>query len=232
MITVIQPDPWVSLDSFQRWFPEHEVRIIDPTSQPLPAITDIGDGLLLLGGRQNALDHQASAWIPPLQALLRDAYAHNVAVLGICLGHQILADTFGGTVCLAHPGGAEEGVYPISLTAAGVQDPYFASLSQPIVVQQSHNDCVLKAPAAAEVLATSATGSIQAFRLGTLVGVQFHPEASAATMQAWAEGEHGEYEAENPGIGARMFTEVQAHAAQLEDVRQAIATAFKQATCQ
>src|SRR4051794_25595431 len=60
---------------------------------PLPPLEAI-DGIVSLGGGQNALD-------PSLQAeaaLLREATARDVPVLGVCLGAQLLAHALGGTV--------------------------------------------------------------------------------------------------------------------------------------
>ena len=54
------------------------------------------DGWLVSGSRSGA--YEDHPWIPPLEAFLREAYAAEVPIVGICFGHQILAQALGGTV--------------------------------------------------------------------------------------------------------------------------------------
>lgn len=54
------------------------------------------DGWLITGSRHGA--YEDHAFIPPLEAFIRDAYAAHVPMVGICFGHQILAQALGGRV--------------------------------------------------------------------------------------------------------------------------------------
>jgi GMP synthase-like glutamine amidotransferase len=54
------------------------------------------DGWLITGSRFGAYEHHP--WIPPLEEFIRTAYAAHVPVVGVCFGHQIIAQAMGGRV--------------------------------------------------------------------------------------------------------------------------------------
>ena len=54
------------------------------------------DGWLITGSRHGA--YEDHPWIPPLEEFIRDAYAAQVPLVGICFGHQIIAQAMGGKV--------------------------------------------------------------------------------------------------------------------------------------
>ncbi len=68
-------------------------RVID--GQFPAAVTDC-DGWLITGSRHGA--YEDHPWIPPLEDFIRAAFAANVPVVGICFGHQIIAQAMGGRV--------------------------------------------------------------------------------------------------------------------------------------
>ena len=63
--------------------------------QPLPASVN-ADALVVFGGEQSALDDHTHPYLPALAELMADFTAQDKAVLGICLGSQLLARAFGG----------------------------------------------------------------------------------------------------------------------------------------
>lgn len=145
-----------------------------------------GDLLILLGGRADALGTQASPWLPAVHELLNSAHEAGTPVLGICLGHQIIADCFGGEVSVVLPAQDEEGATRVSLTDAGLVDPLLGPLGETFVVEQCHHDAVVALPPGAQLLASSQHCPIQAMRLGSIVSVQFHPECSLEVAIQWA----------------------------------------------
>ena len=89
-LTVLQPETDVPLDRFEQWLEPHvRMSLIDLSKKDLPQLNAIGDGLVVLGGRMSA--HDEHRWIEPAKDLLADATEIGIPVLGICLGHQLLA---------------------------------------------------------------------------------------------------------------------------------------------
>jgi GMP synthase-like glutamine amidotransferase len=105
--------------------------------------------------------------------------------LGICLGHQLLAEAVGGQVGPAKT--PEVGVLTVAKTAMGAADPMLGNLANPINVLQWHGAEVFELPAGATVLASTAACPIQAFRFGShAYGAQFHVEVTKDTVEQWA----------------------------------------------
>ena len=186
-ITVLQPDPISPLQRLGSWLERvgAELDVVDLNQTP-PRIDDTTSALILLGGRTNALDTEAAPWLPAVHDLLRAAHSSGMPVLGICLGHQIIADCFGGEVSVGLASQDEEGTARVSLTEAGLADPLFGALDPELVVVESHHDAVVSLPPGAQLLASSARCPIQAMRLGSIVSVQFHPECSPDVAGQWA----------------------------------------------
>ena len=156
-------------------------------SASMPDIMTDASGIILLGGRMSALDDATHPWLQTIYSLVHAAVKNHVPVLGICLGHQIIAQALGGRVELNSSSGAQEGPYSVALTAAGAQDPVLGPLGTfgDLVLYESHNDVVAELPPGATELATSAECPVQAFRYGSAWGVQFHPEAAPDDMERW-----------------------------------------------
>lgn len=197
-ILVLQPDPRVTLGRYHFVTDEFDCQVMqlfdyNTLQKTLSKIrspkTDF-QGLIILGGRMNALDHNANSWLIPVKELIRRTVAENIPVLGICLGHQILAHAFGGAVELESqlPGfSGEEGVAEIFLTEAGATDPFtnrLASLTK-ILAFESHHDVVTNLPKNATLLASSDACKVQIMRYGSAIGIQFHPEATAEILYTW-----------------------------------------------
>ena len=99
----------------------------------------------------------------------------GVPVLGICYGHQLLADLAGGVV--ENTGTAEYGKTPLEVTGDSV---LFSDLPRQQEVWMSHRDLVAEAPPGFEVVASSPGAPVAAMenRQRGLFGVQFHPEVA------------------------------------------------------
>ena len=118
------------------------------------------------------------AWVPVL-------VENQVPLLGICYGHQLLAQAMGGRAGY-HPRGLEIGTRKIRLTDAAEKDLLFAGLSSPFTGHTTHSQTALTLPPGAVLLAENDHDPHHAFRLGNLAwGVQFHPEYTRETMTAY-----------------------------------------------
>ena len=147
------------------------------------------DGLVLLGARFMPDDDEQAKFLPRERALVGEALAASVPVLGICLGAQLLTLVAGGEVT-ADSGETERGSCSVDLLAAARDDSLFAGLTgyDELRMIQNHKDSITALAPGAVHLATSEQCRVQAFRVGAAAwGVQFHPEVSAARLADWDE---------------------------------------------
>lgn len=167
-ITVIQPDPTVPIARIATWLDDlgATYRTCRLFEESVPALADCGHGIIVLGGAMDALSEAKAPWLPALRILLHDAHANHVPVMGICLGHQVIADCFGGTVTVAAPGQGQEGAAIVQLTSAGEHDLLLGVLPRRFDVAESHFDAVTALPPGAQLLATGEECHVQSFRLG------------------------------------------------------------------
>lgn len=153
--------------------------------QPLPETLEGLDALVVFGGEQSARDDRIHPYLPRLAALMREANGRGMAVLGICLGSQLLARGFGAE---NHLGTAREfGWHEVQLTDEGQRDPVLAAATESgaFHVFQWHSD-TFSLPEGATRLAGSPVAAQQAFRIGRATyGMQFHFEASRAVVADW-----------------------------------------------
>lgn len=188
VLTVVQLDETAPLDRFADALPGVQVRLVRAYAGEDPS--GVRDGLLVLGGETNAYDDAPAVAVT--RALLSDAVAAGVPVLGICLGAQLLAVAAGGRVHVDAPPGREAGVVDVRWRPEVAADPLLGALAadagRSTPMPTMHGDAIVDLPRGATWLAASRTYPYQAFRVGERAwGLQFHPEASPATMHRWAE---------------------------------------------
>lgn len=153
---------------------ERFLRAGDPLPSPGEA-----DGIVVLGGDQTAVDPALAAQA----ALLREATARGVPVLGVCLGAQLLAHAHGGEVrrlARRHLDWLELRPLP---AAAG--DPVLGALPDGAAGVHWNQDGFALPPGAVELLRSPA-GTGEGFRIGARSwGVQFHPELDGPAIDDW-----------------------------------------------
>ncbi|ABC89068.1 putative glutamine amidotransferase protein [Rhizobium etli CFN 42] len=149
----------------------------------LPSDIASHDALVVLGGEQSALDDETHPYLPELARLARRFGDAGKAVLGICLGSQILARAYGAD---NHLGTAREfGWHRIGVTDEGRIDPLLSAVGGEFTIFEWHAD-TFSLPEGAVRLATSAVAENQAFRIGRAVyGTQFHFEADMRVVEEW-----------------------------------------------
>ena len=159
---------------FARWLsPAMPDATFDPVAvidgEPLPDVSDY-DGYVITGSRHGAYDD--IPWIAPLEAFLREARERAVPVAGICFGHQIMAQAYGGTV-IKHPDG-----WVLGLEHYGEGDARRGA-------QAFHQDQVVALPDGVRHVCGSprcAHGRLEyAF---PALSVQYHPEFEAPYVSA------------------------------------------------
>lgn len=152
-----------------------------PGGRGLPPDLDNVHGLLCLGGPQNV--DEPHPWMEGERALIREAHRRGMPVVGICLGHQLIAETLGGRVeRMSQP---EVGYQRVDLTGEGRGDSILAGVAWSSHQFQSHAYEVTTPPPGAAVLATSRACKVQAMRVGMRTyGFQYHLEFDRRTMDA------------------------------------------------
>lgn len=170
--------------------------------QPLPGDAAGYDGLIVFGGEQSALDDATHPYLPSLAKLMAEFSRADKAVLGICLGSQVLARAFGAQ---NHLGTAPEfGWQEVRLTKAGRADPVLFALPPAFPIFQWHSD-TFTLPEGAVHLATSDVAGVQGFRLGRATyGLQFHFEANRNVVADWARTFPEAVERQEAGFAARL----------------------------
>ncbi|WP_407344589.1 type 1 glutamine amidotransferase [Pengzhenrongella phosphoraccumulans] len=222
VVTVIQHNADVPLDRFADWLGDVEVVVVRAfAGDAVPAEVST-DGLIVLGGHMNAHADAVAPWLPATRALLVAAVAARVPTLGICLGAQLLATACGGHVQVAAPPGREAQIVDVRWRAEAASDLVLAKVAaggRSAPLPSMHADAIVDLPPGAVWLGSSAMYPYQAFRLGTAWGVQFHPEASAETLRAWADA----YDDVDTAAVMGAFS---SRAGEIEAAGQAIASGF------
>ena len=152
--------------------------------EALPAL-DGYDALWVMGGPMDTWQEETHPWLREEKAIIREAVeGRGLPYLGLCLGHQLLAEALGGAVGPAPT--PEIGVMEVQLTEAGASGILFDGLPETFECLQWHSAEVTKLPAGAQVLATSPACAVQALKWGTRAySAQFHIEIEADTVQNW-----------------------------------------------
>ena len=154
------------------------VRLVDGDALPDPAGLD---AILITGSPAGVFDDLA--WIAPLERFVRTAYDARTAMVGVCFGHQLIAQALGGTVRKSEKGwGIGRHVYDV-LPGNGVID------ADRIAIACSHQDQVIAPPADATTIlhSTFTPHAGILYGHGAALSVQPHPEFTAAFAQVCCE---------------------------------------------
>ena len=182
-VLIVQHVPWEkpgrifdSLDDME--LPYQIVNIAGTKKPDLPNFNDLA-GVVVMGGPMGAQDFDKYPGLKAEAKLVRAAIAVNKPVLGICLGHQIIATALGAKL---KPGKEPEiGFAPIKRID---KHDYFSMWNKTIDGLHWHNDAV-SLPEGAQPLARSANTKNQAFRFGSALGLQFHLEVTPTLLEEW-----------------------------------------------
>jgi len=144
---------WVFYDLINGHFPQH---------------LDECDAYLCTGSRFSVYDHEP--WIMRLKTLVQNLYATKKTFVGVCFGHQMLAEALGGKVQKAD-GGWCVGIHRFQTsnsTALAIDNPQLLMMCQDQVVQLPPN---------AITLASSPDCPVAILQVGgSMLGIQAHPE--------------------------------------------------------
>jgi len=151
-------------------------------TEPLPDLTNYA-AIIAFGGTQHVYEDHKYGYFEQEKALLRQAVAQDIPVLGVCLGGQLLASALGAEV--RQHSITEIGFFEIPFTSAGKTDPLFQGLPGYQKVFHWHED-TFDLPAGAVLLASNEHTENQAFRYGRhAYGLQYHIEVTPDMLDTW-----------------------------------------------
>ncbi len=139
------------------------------------------DWLIIMGGPMNIYEEDKYPWLADEKKFIREAIDKDKAVLGICLGAQLITDVLGGRVT-QNPE-REIGWLPVTFHAEALKSPLFKGFPENPYVFQWHGDTFSTLGAGASCIAGSEACGHQAFIYKELViGFQFHLESSEESI--------------------------------------------------
>ena len=174
-------------------------RTYDAQASELPSRPEECDAYLITGSSAGIYD--PLPWIAPLIAFLRGAKG-RAKLVGICFGHQAMAEAFGGQVVKSEKG-----------TALGLHDyaivgrrPWMDA-AETVRIAASHGDQVVAPPPATTVLARSEFTPYAAlvYEDQPAISVQFHPEFDAGVARALTEWQRAKVAPERHAAALASF---------------------------
>jgi GMP synthase-like glutamine amidotransferase len=185
----------------------HELTSSLALTEEYPDCKSIGL-ICVMGGPMDADDEGASPWLHAEKHYLAECISGGNAVLGICLGAQILAEVLGGRVKRGEH--KEIGWYPVTKTDAGRRERLVSAWPDSFVVGQWHGD-TFDLPAGLKPLMSSETFANQAFVFdGRVVGVQFHLEWTEESLGTLIAACPGDFEDHGPWVSSPVLMQDEA----------------------
>ncbi|MDP2225941.1 MAG: hypothetical protein Q8J78_00480 [Moraxellaceae bacterium] len=165
--------------------PAFRARVYDVQRGVLPGTSGECDAWLVTGSAAGVYD--PDPWIAELKAFLRKV-SGQAPMVGICFGHQVMADAFGGQV-IKSPKGWGIGLHTYEVVRSF---PWMDS-SAPVRLSASHQDQVVSLPPGAEVVARSdfTPFAMMAYPERRAISLQAHPEFTADYTGALIESRKG-----------------------------------------
>jgi GMP synthase-like glutamine amidotransferase len=172
------PDMFVSLLSkADKTLSFETVPLLDGAPLPDP---EACEAVLITGSPFGVYD--STPWMDPLRAFIRGAYHGKTPMVGVCFGHQVIADALGGVVRKSEKGwGIGRHTYDV-LEAR----PWMAGAGPDMSLAVSHQDQVIEPPLGAMTLARSAhtEHAMLAYEGAPVISLQGHPEFSDTFVSA------------------------------------------------
>jgi len=179
----LQHEPFEDPGSILRWAGERKHSINGSLifkGEPLPALESF-DMLVMMGGYMSVYEEDQYPWLIAEKKFVKQTIRQGKAVLGVCLGAQIIASVLGAKVRRNRY--REIGWFPVTLTPGGERSALLDGWPKRFEAFHWHGDA-FDLPAGAVKLAESEACANQAFLYGDrTVALQFHVETTADSVR-------------------------------------------------
>jgi GMP synthase-like glutamine amidotransferase len=156
-----------------------EWRIYDVSAGEFPVALDECDAYMTTGSRASA--YEVRDWIVRLKEFVRDLYRAGIPLIGICFGHQVIAEALGGRVAKAGTGWGV-GVHPLTIDR---REEWMEPFESAPGLLYLHQDQVVELPPGAVGLGHSDHCPVAIYRIDEqILCIQAHPELSARYLAA------------------------------------------------
>lgn len=162
-------------DMFKQLFwqvdPDLHFAIYDIRNHKFPNVLDECDAYITTGSRTST--YEDLDWIPPFKDLIQSIFNAKKKLVGICFGHQLIADTFGGYTELSDKGWG----VGVSQNKIVKRKPWMKPPLDKLNIIVSHQDQVTELPEQSELLASSEFCHNYMYQIGNeILTIQGHPE--------------------------------------------------------
>jgi GMP synthase (glutamine-hydrolysing) len=157
----------------------YKIKTVNVKKDDIPHDPEQYAAIVILGGYMSVYENLP--YLNKEQELIRNAKQHQVPLLGICLGSQLIAQALGGRVYKAEQ--KEIGWFDVTINNEGMNDIFKGIANNNMKVFQWHGD-TYELPNSATLLASSDLYP-QAFRIDNTIGILFHLEVTPEMIQKW-----------------------------------------------
>jgi GMP synthase (glutamine-hydrolysing) len=181
------------------------------SEQEIPEEPDYSS-VIILGGSMNACEDDKFPHLSQIVQLIRQFHAADKPVMGVCLGAQLIARTFGARVhSLNRP---EIGYSPLEVVVEDAPEDWLRTCPPDLHCMQWHSD-TFDLPEQATLLMTNGSCRNQAFRIGSKIyGFQFHPEVTPDIVMSWLVMNTAQIETHYPNLEQQFRQQIQRYAKQ------------------
>ena len=173
-------------EMFRAWLDDLEMEVFYVVDGQFPSGPEVCDAWLINGSRHSV--YEDLPWINSLADFVWEVYSAKKPCVGVCFGHQMIGHALGGKVAKSDAGWCV-GIHEFQMT----QHPEWAHPAQETLkLLMMCQDQVLELPPESVIIASSADCPVGIFQVGeTMLGIQAHPEFSAAYDQTLMESRVG-----------------------------------------
>lgn len=157
----------------------YKIKTVNVKKDDIPHDPEQYAAIVILGGYMSVYENLP--YLNKEQELIRNAKQHQVPLLGICLGSQLIAQALDGRVYKAEQ--KEIGWFDVTINNEGMNDIFKGIANNNMKVFQWHGD-TYELPNSATLLASSDLYP-QAFRIDNTIGILFHLEVTPEMIQKW-----------------------------------------------